>query len=52
MSAVAVPLHTCGHLDQENFYRRTLWSQLDGLDFADDLALLPNSHAQIQEKEL
>ena len=28
----------------------TLWSQLDDLDFADDLALLSHSHAQMQDK--
>ena len=28
----------------------TLWSQLDDLDFADDLALLPHSHEQMEEK--
>ena len=28
----------------------TLWSQLDDLDFADDLALLSHSHEQMQEK--
>ena len=29
---------------------QTLWSQLDDLDFADDLALLSHSHDQMQEK--
>ena len=28
----------------------TLWSQLDDLDFADDLALLSHNHAQMQDK--
>jgi len=27
-----------------------LWSQLDDLDFADDLALLSHNHQQMQEK--
>ena len=28
----------------------TLWTQLDDLDFADDLALLSHSHSQMQDK--
>ena len=30
----------------------TLWSQLDDLDFADDLALLAHNHRQMQDKTL
>ena len=28
----------------------TLWTQLDNLDFADDLALLSHNHSQMQDK--
>ena len=28
----------------------TPWSQLDGLDFADDIALVPHNHKQMQQK--
>ena len=28
----------------------TLWTQLDDLDFADDLALLSHNHSQMQDK--
>ena len=35
---------------KRNGIQWTLWSQLDDLDFADDLALLAHSHTQIQDK--
>ena len=35
---------------RRNGIQWTLWSQLDGLDFADELALLSYSHAQMQNK--
>ena len=36
--------------NRRNGIQWTLWSQLDDLDFADDLALLSHSHEQMQEK--
>ena len=36
--------------NRRNGIQWTLWSQLDDLDFADDLALLSHSHGQMQEK--
>ena len=42
-----------GHrLDNENDHEKhwTLWSELDDLDYADDLVLLSHSHEQMQEK--
>ena len=38
------------HKNRRNGIQWTLWSQLDDLDFADDLALLSHSHEQMQEK--
>ena len=35
---------------RNNGIQRTLWIQLDDLDFADDLALLPHNHSQMQDK--
>ena len=35
---------------KRNGIQWTLWSQLDDLDFADDLALLSHNHQQMQEK--
>ena len=35
---------------KKNGIQWTLWSQLDDLDFADDLTLLSHSHAQMQDK--
>ena len=35
---------------QRNGVQGTLWTQLDDLDFADDLALLSHNHAQMQGK--
>ena len=35
---------------RRNGIQRTVWSQLDEFDFADDLALLSHSHAQMQDK--
>nr|KAG5687578.1 hypothetical protein BaRGS_009975 [Batillaria attramentaria] len=35
---------------RKNGIQWTLWTQLDDLDFADDLALLSHSHSQIQDK--
>ena len=35
---------------RRNDIQWTLWSQLDDLDFGDDLALLSHSHAQMQEE--
>ena len=35
---------------KSNGIQWTLWTQLDDLDFADDLALLSHSHKQMQEK--
>ena len=56
----AITVHVPGghRLDNENDHKKprrngiqwTLWSQLDDLDFADDLALLSHSHEQMQEK--
>jgi hypothetical protein len=36
--------------NRRNGLQRTPWSQLDDLDFADDLALLSHTQAQMQEK--
>ena len=39
------------HTNQKrNRIQWTLWSQLDDLDFADNLALLPHNYRQMQEK--
>nr|KAG5690011.1 hypothetical protein BaRGS_007313 [Batillaria attramentaria] len=35
---------------RKNGIQWTLWTQLDDLDFADDLALLSHSHSQIKDK--
>ena len=35
---------------RNNGIQWTLWTQLDDLDFADDLALLSHSHSQMQDK--
>jgi len=35
---------------KRNGFQWTLWSQLDDLDFADDLALLSHNYQQMQEK--
>ena len=35
---------------KRNGIQWTLWSQLDDLDFADDLALLSHNHQEMQEK--
>nr|KAG5695113.1 hypothetical protein BaRGS_017212 [Batillaria attramentaria] len=35
---------------RKNGIQWTLWTQLDVLDFADDLALLSHSHSQMQDK--
>ncbi len=35
---------------KKNGIQQTLWSQLDDLDFADDIALLSHSHQQMQDK--
>nr|KAG5691815.1 hypothetical protein BaRGS_016627 [Batillaria attramentaria] len=35
---------------RKNGIQWTLWTQLDDLDFADDLALLSHSHSQMQDK--
>nr|KAG5685953.1 hypothetical protein BaRGS_029448 [Batillaria attramentaria] len=57
MPVVPVPLPPGHRLDHEDHYSRqengiqwTLWTQLDDLDFADDLALLSHSHSQMQDK--
>ena len=42
--------HENDHKNRRNGFQWTLWSQLDDLDFADDLALLSHSHEQMQEK--
>ena len=42
-------MKTCNN-DRKNGIQWTLWSQLDDLDFADDLALLSHSQQQMQEK--
>ena len=34
----------------DNGIQRTLWTQLDDLDFADDLAFLSHNHSQMQDK--
>ena len=36
--------------NRRNGIQWTLWSQLDDLDFADDLTLLSHTHEQMQEK--
>ena len=36
--------------DRNNGIQWTLWTQLDDLDFADDLALLSHNHSQMQDK--
>ena len=38
------------HKNRRNEIQRTPSSELDDLDFADDLALLSHSHEQMQEK--
>ena len=35
---------------RKNGIQWTLWTQLDDLDFADDLALLSHNHSQMQDK--
>ena len=35
--------------NRENGIQRTPWSQLEDMDFTDNLALLSHSHQQIQE---
>ena len=35
---------------RNNGVQWTLWTQLDDLDFADDLALLSHNHSQMQDK--
>ena len=35
---------------RNNGIQWTLWTQLDDVDFADDLALLSNNHSQMQDK--
>ena len=35
---------------RNNGIQWTLWTQLDDLDFADDLALLSHNHSQMQDK--
>ena len=35
---------------RNNGIQWTLWAQLNDLDFADDLALLPHNHSQMQDK--
>ena len=35
---------------RDNGIQWTLWTQLDNLDFADDLALLSHNHSQMQDK--
>ena len=35
---------------RNNGIQWTLWTQLDDLDFADDLALLSHNHSQVQDK--
>ena len=35
---------------RNNGIQRTLWTQLDDLDFADDLALLSHNHSHMQDK--
>ena len=37
---------------KRNRIQWTLWSQLDDLDFAEDLVLLSHNHQQMQEKTL
>ena len=37
---------------QKNGIQWTMWTQLDDLDFADDLALLSHTHRQMQDKTL
>ena len=57
MLAVTIPFHFSHRLDHENRnYRKTngiqwkILTQLDELDFADDLALMYHSHRQMQDK--
>ena len=58
MPSITVHVRGGHRLDNENDHQKprrngiqwTLWSQLDDLDFADDLALLSHSHEQMQEK--
>ena len=57
MPAFTVPLppgHRLGHEDHykggNNGIQWALWTQLDDLEFADDLALLSHSHSQMQDK--
>ena len=38
------------HKNRRNGIQSTLWSQLDDLDFADDLALLSHSHEEMREQ--
>ena len=57
VSAFTVPLSPGHRLDYEdsttarnNSIQWTLWTQLDDLDFADDLAFLSHNHCQMQDK--
>ena len=43
-------MKTTKKTDRRTGIQWTLWSQLDDLNFADDLALLSHSHEQMQEK--
>jgi hypothetical protein len=59
MSSVTILIPARHRLDHEKDYTKyrrngiqwTPWSQLEDLDFADDLALLSHSHQQMQEKQ-
>ena len=60
MLAITVPFHFSHRLDHENrisfcFQKRNgiqwkILTQLDDLDFADDLALMSHSHWQMQDR--
>ena len=44
-------MKTTTQKNRRNGIQWTLWSQLDDLDFTDDLTLLSHSHEQMQEKK-
>ena len=57
MPAFTVPLPPGHRLDHEDHYKGgnngiqwALWTELDDLEFADDLALLSHNHSQMQDK--
>ena len=57
MPAITFPVSSCYRLDIEDHHQGakngiqwTIWSQLEDLDFANNLALLSHNHEQMQTK--